>query len=80
MARGTTPIVNAQGNLGSTRIHGDTYAGLHKSRHQQETYARNCSKLYLSPLQCKAKFRQQRLSANRTDPAHAYRESLETIR
>ncbi len=75
-AWGAPPISNA---LGSTRSRGNTYAGLQKSRHQ-ETYARNCSKLYLSALQCRAKFRQQRASANRSDPAHAYHESLETIR
>ena len=79
-AWGAPPISNAQGNLGSTRIHGNTYASLHKSRQQQETYARNCSKLYLSALQCRATFRQQRTSANRTDPAHAYHDSLETNR
>lgn len=77
---GLTPISGVQGNLGRTRVRSSNLTGLRQARRQQEIYLRNCSKLYLSELECRARVRQQRVSASRRDPAQSYRKSLEAIR
>lgn len=69
---GPTLISSAQGNPGGTRVRSSNLTGLRQARRQQEIYLRNCSKLYLSELECRAKVRQQRVSASRRDPAQSY--------
>ena len=77
---GLTLISGVQGNLGRARVRSSNLTGLRQARRQQEIYLRNCSKLYLSELECRAKVRQQRVSASRRDPAQYCRKSLEATR
>ena len=75
-----TPISSAPGNLRRTPVHGSDVTDLRKARRQQEIYLKDCSKLYLSELECRAKIRQQRVSTSRHDPTQSYRKSLAAIR
>ena len=73
-------ISTAEKDLQLMRVHGHNLTGLPKARHQQETYRRECSKLYLSELECRTKFKQQSVSASRHDPTQSFQESLAAIR
>lgn len=73
-------ISTAEKDLRRMRVQGSNLTGLRKARHRQETYRRECSKLYLSELECRAKFKQQRVSASRHDPTQSFQESLAAIR
>jgi hypothetical protein len=77
---GPTPISGAKKDLRQKRVHGSTQTDLHKARHQQEIYLRDCTKLYLPELECRAKLRQQRLSTSRHGPTEYDRKSLAAIR
>jgi hypothetical protein len=77
---GPIPISGAEKDPTRTRVQGSNLTGLRKARHQQETHRRECSKLYLSELECRAKFKQQRVSASRHDPTQSFQESLAAIR
>jgi len=51
-------ISTAEKDLRRMRVQGSNLTGLRKARHQQETHRTECSKLYLSELECRAKFKQ----------------------
>jgi hypothetical protein len=77
---GPTPISGVEKDLTRTRVNGSNLTGLRQARHQQEIYLRDCSKLYLSELECRAKLRQQRVSSSRHHPTGSFQKSLAVIR
>ncbi len=71
------PIFGAERPLRRNQVHISSPTGLSKARHQQETRLRDCSRLALGGLQCRAP--RPASSASRHTLTQSYRKSLAAI-